>query len=388
MIPISYNLRNLAVRRATTFATALGVGLVVFVLAAALMLTEGLQRTLSRSGHEDNAIVVRKGADNELSSSIPDAQVGLIGSAPGVKKGSDGRPMVVGDVVAVIFVDIVNGKGKTNIIVRGVTPEGIAFRPEVKLVDGTMPRPGTDEVMIGKKIAGRFKNVELGGQIELRKNRNAKVVGVFEAGGASYESEIWGDVDYVGQAFGREGMSSAVRVRLESKELFDGFVAAIERDKQLGLDAMPELEFYAKASESSSVFITAMGVIIAVFFSIGAMIGAMITMYGAVANRKAEIGVLRALGFSRTTILFSFLFESVLLSLLGGLLGCAAALAMGVVKFSMMNFQTFSEIVFEFQPTPEILVTALVFGGLMGVLGGFLPAIRAARTAPIEAMRG
>jgi putative ABC transport system permease protein len=388
MIPISYNLRNLAVRRATTFATALGVGLVVFVLAAALMLTEGLQRTLSKSGHENNAIVVRKGADNELSSSIPDAQVGLIASAPGVEKGSDGRPMAVGDVVAVIFVDLVDGKGKTNLVVRGVTPEGIAFRPEVKLVDGTMPRPGTEEVMIGRKIARRFANVELGGQIELRKNRNSKVVGVFEAGGSAYESEIWGDVDYVGQAFGREGMVSAVRVRLTSKDLFDGFAAAIEQDKRLGLDAMPELEFYAKASESSSVFITAMGVIIAVFFSIGAMIGAMITMYGAVANRRAEIGVLRALGFSRTTILVSFLFESVLLSLLGGLLGSVAALAMGLVKFSMMNFQTFSEIVFEFQPTPQILLTALLFGGLMGVLGGFLPAIRAARTAPIEAMRG
>jgi putative ABC transport system permease protein len=388
MIPISYNLRNLAVRRATTFATALGVGLVVFVLAAALMLTEGLQRTLSRSGHVDNAIVVRKGADNELSSSIADVQLGQIASAPGVKKGSDGRPLAVGDVVAVIFVDLVNGAGKTNLIVRGVTPEGIEFRPEVKVVEGTLPRPGTEEVMIGRKIAKRFVGVELGGQIELRKNRAAKVVGVFDAGGASYESEIWGDKVYVGQAFGRDGMVSAVRVRLESAALFDGFAAAVEQDKRLGLDATPELEFYAKASESSSVFITAMGIIIAVFFSIGAMIGAMITMYGAVANRKAEIGVLRAIGFSRTSILMSFLFESVLLSLLGGLLGSAAALAMGLVKFSMMNFQTFSEIVFEFQPTPEILVTAMVFGGLMGVLGGFLPAIRAARTAPIEAMRG
>ncbi len=388
MIPLSYNLRNLAVRRATTFATALGVGLVVFVLAAALMLTEGLQRTLSRAGHPDNAIVVRKGVDNELSSSIPDAQLGQIASAPGVKKGSDGRPLAVGDVVAVIFVDIANGGGKSNLIVRGVSTDGLAFRPEVKVVDGTLPRPGTDEVMIGKKIARRFKGVELGGEIELRKNRNAKVVGVFEADGSSYESEIWGDEDYVGQAFGREGMVSAVRVKLESPSVFDGFAAAVEQDKRLGLDAMPELDFYAKASESSSVFINAMGIIIAVFFSIGAMIGAMITMYGAVANRRSEIGVLRALGFSRTTILVSFLFESVLLSLLGGLLGSAAAVALGLVKFSMMNFQTFSEIVFEFQPTPEILLTALLFGGVMGILGGFLPAIRAARTAPIEAMRG
>lgn len=388
MIPISYNLRNLAVRRATTLATALGVGLVVFVLAAALMLTEGLERTLSLSGHPDHAIVMRKGSDNELSSSIADNQLGQIASAPGVKKGSDGRPIAFGDVVAVIFVDLANGSGKTNLTIRGVSSDGIAFRPEVKVVEGTMPRPGTEEVMIGRKIVRRFKNVELGGAIELRKNRNAKVVGVFEAGGSSYESEIWGDKDYVGQAFGREGVVSAVRVQLDSPAVFDGFAAAVEQDKRLGLDALPEVEFYEKASENTSVFITTLGIIIAVFFSIGAMIGAMITMYGTVANRKSEIGVLRALGFSRTVILVSFLLESVFLSLLGGILGCVAALALGLVKFSMMNFQTFSEIVFEFQPTPEILLTALLFGGMMGIFGGFLPAIRAARTAPIEAMRG
>ncbi len=388
MIPISYNLRNLAVRRTTTLATALGVGLVVFVLAASLMLTEGLRRTLSLSGHDDAAIVMRKGSDNELSSTIADAQVGQIASAPRVKKGADGRPLAVGDVVAVIFVDLVNGSGKTNLVVRGVTSDGIAFRPELKVVEGTLPRPGTGEVMVGRKIEGRFNAVQLGGEIELRKNRMAKVVGVFEAAGSSYESEIWGDKDYVGQAFGREGMVSAVRVQLDSPGGFDEFALAVEQDKRLGLDAIPEREFYEKASENTSVFISAMGIIIAVFFSIGAMIGAMITMYGTVANRRSEIGVLRALGFSRTVILVSFLFESVLLSLLGGLLGIGAALGLGMVEFSMMNFQTFSEIVFTFQPTPDILVTALVFGGMMGVLGGLLPAIRAARTAPIEAMRG
>ena len=388
MIPLNYNLRNLAVRRATTLAAAFGVALVVFVLAAALMLTEGLQRTLGRAGKPDNAIVLRQGADNELSSSIPEDQVGQIASAPGVKKDANGRPLAVGDAVAMIFAHLADGSGKSNLIIRGVTPEGIAFRPEVKVIEGSLPRPGTEEVMVGRKIARRFENMELGGQFELRKNRATKVVGVFEAGGSSYESEIWGDKDYIAQAFGREGIVSAVRVELESKELFDGFSAAVEQDKRLGVDAMPELAFYAKASENTAIFITAMGVLIAVFFSIGAMIGAMNTMYSAVANRQGEIGVLRALGFSRRAILLSFLFESVLLTMLGGLIGSAAALALGTVKFSMMNFQTLSEIVFEFQPTPEIIVTALVFGGAMGVFGGLLPAIRAARTAPLEAMRG
>lgn len=388
MIPIRYNLRNLAVRRATTLAAAFGVALVVFVLAAALMLTEGLQRTLSKAGKAGNAIVLRKGADNELTSSIPDEQVGQIASAPGVKKDANGRPLAVGDVVAMIFAHLADGSGKSNLIIRGVTTEGIAFRPEVTVVEGSLPQPGTEEVMVGRRLARRFENMELGGQIELRKNRTTKVVGVFEAGGSSYESEIWGDKDYIAQAFGREGVVSAVRIQLESEEMFDGFSAAVEQDKRFGVDAMPELAFYEKASENTAIFITAMGSIIALFFSIGAMLGAMNTMYGAVANRRGEIGVLRALGFSRRVILLSFLFESVLLTMLGGLLGSAAALALGMVKFSMMNFQTLSEIVFEFQPTPEIIATALVFGGVMGVFGGFLPALRAARTAPIEAMRG
>jgi putative ABC transport system permease protein len=242
--------------------------------------------------------------------------------------------------------------------------------------------------MIGARLRGRFKGMDLGGEIELRKNRNVKIVGVFEADGSSFESEIWGDLDYIRQSLGREAAVSSVRVALESPSAFDGFAAAIEQDKRIGLEAMPELEFYAKQSENTSVFITAMGIVIAVFFSIGAMIGAMITMYGAVSQRRAEIGVLRAIGFSRTSILFSFLFESFILALLGGLIGILGALAMGMVKFSMMNFQTFSELVFEFRATPEILVSALVFGGAMGVLGGFLPAVQAARTKAIEAMRG
>jgi len=215
-----------------------------------------------------------------------------------------------------------------------------------------------------------------------------KVVGVFEAAGSSYESEIWGDVEYVRQAFGRDGIVQSVRVKLDSPAVFDGFAAAVEQDKRLGLDAMTELEFLSKQSENTAMFLGIMGGLIATFFSIGAMIGAMITMYGAVANRKREIGVLRALGFSRMSIMMSFLLESVLLALLGGVIGIVAALSMQWVKFSMMNFQTFSDIVFTFDPTPEILVRALIFGAVMGVLGGFLPAVRAARTPPIEAMKG
>jgi len=389
MVPVRYNVRNLLVRRTTTLFAALGVGLVVFVLAASLMLNEGLARTLDRSGSPATAIVLRKGSDSEMPSSVEDRAISLIKVAPGVKQGADGQPMVLGESVVVLFQDLANGKGKSNATLRGMPLDRVqAFRPEVKIVEGRMAAPGSDEVVVGTRVVGRFEGLQIGQSIELRKARAVKVVGVFEADGSSFESEIWGDVEYIRSAFGREASVSSVRVKLDSPAAYDAFEVAVERDKQLGLEVMPELEFYSKQSENTSMFIVAMGSLIAVFFSIGAMIGAMITMYGSVAHRKREIGVLRALGFSRSAIMVSFLLESVMLSLIGAVLGTIAALGMGLVEFSMLNFTTFSEITFQFTATPEILVRAIVFGGVMGVLGGFLPAIRAARTPPIEAMRG
>ncbi|HMR06906.1 MAG TPA: ABC transporter permease [Polyangiaceae bacterium] len=387
MIPLSYNVRNLAVRKATTIASASGIALVVFVLAAALMLSEGLARTMQTSGTADTAIVLRKGNDAELSSSIEDPTVGIIRSAPGVKAKSDGTPMAVGETLVVAFMETSDGKGKTNVQIRGVPADVMDFRTNVKLDEGRPAQPGTDEVIAGRAISGRFKGLKLGDSFELRKNRPVKVVGVFSAGGSAFESEVWGDVDVVREAFGRRGVVSSVRVRLDSPSRFEGFQAAIEGDKRLGLVAIPEPEFYERQSEGTTMFITVMGVLIAVFFSIGAMIGATITMYAAVANRRREVGVLRALGFTRTNIVLSFLFESLLIALIGGAMGVVAALAMGLVKFSMMNFSTWSEIVFQFTPTPRILAIALGFGGVMGVLGGFFPALRAASVSAVDAMR-
>ncbi len=387
MIPVSYNIRNLAVRKATTIASASGIALVVFVLAAALMLSEGLSQTMAASGSADTAIVLRKGNDAELSSSIPDPTVGIIRSAPGIKAKADGTPMAVGETMVVAFMEMVDGKGKTNVQIRGVPSDVMEFRPNVKMVEGRPAQPGTAEVIVGRAISGRFKGLELGESFELRKNRPVKVVGVFEAEGSAFESEVWGDVEIVREAFGRRGVISSVRVRLESPSRFEGFEAAIEGDKRLGLVAIPELEFYEQQSQGTTLFITVMGVLIAVFFSIGAMIGATITMYAAVANRRHEVGVLRALGFSRFNIVMSFLFESLLIALIGGGVGVLAALAMGLVKFSMMNFQTWSQIVFQFTPTPQILGVSLFAGALMGVLGGFFPALRAASVSAVDAMR-
>jgi putative ABC transport system permease protein len=387
MIPITYNLRSLTVRKATTIASGLGIALVVFVMAGSMMLENGLRKTMGRSGEPENAIVIRKGSDNELSSGIEDGRVGIILSSPGVAKDATG-PVGVKEIVVVILLDKLGTGGQANVAVRGVPDDVLRLRRGVKIIAGRPAAPGTDEVIVGKNIAGRFKGVAVGQKFELKKNREVAVVGVFDDNGSSYASEVWGDLDTIRASFGREGAVSSVRVRLESPEKFDGFEAAVEQDKQLGLEAMREVVYYEKQSEDTAMFIGIMGTMIAVLFSAGAMIGAMITMYAAVANRSREVGTLRALGFSRGAILFSFLLEALVLAMGGGLVGVVASLCMGLVTFSIVNFATFSEIVFAFEPSPRIIVTALIFGGVMGVLGGFFPALRASRVSPIEAMRG
>ncbi|HEX7669536.1 MAG TPA: ABC transporter permease [Polyangiaceae bacterium] len=388
MIPLSYNVRSLLVRKTTTFATVFGVALVVFVLSSSQMLAHGVERTMGRSGSPDNAIVLRKGADAELSSGLESRLVALVKAAPGVKHGGDGAPLGSGELVMVISAELINEPGQmANVLVRGVPDEARKVRPEIKIVEGRPSQPGTNEIIIGKRIRGKFRNIELGGTFEINKNRPATVVGIFESGGSSFESEAWGDLDTIRAAFGRPAEVSSITVKLEAPSSFDAFEASMEHDKQLGLQVSRESDYYEKQSEGTSKFVKFLGTTIVFFFSVGAMIGAMITMYAAVANRKREIGTLRALGFSQFQVLTSFLFEAFFLAFLGGAFGVTCSLVMTFVEFSMMNFASWSEVVFSFEPTPRILASALIGGGLMGIVGGFLPAIRAARTSPLVAMR-
>jgi putative ABC transport system permease protein len=257
----------------------------------------------------------------------------------------------------------------------------------VRIIAGRPARPGTDEVIIGQGVRGGFRGLELGSSFELKKNRPVQVVGVFTAGGSSLESEVWCDVDTLRTSFGRGSSSSSVTLVLESPTAYDGFAAYIENDKQLGLEPFREKVYYDKQSEGTSIFITALGAVIAFFFSVGAMIGAMITMYGAVSQRSKEVGTLRALGFSRGAVLLSFLLESSVLALVGGVIGALASMGMSAMDFSMMNFATWQEIRFTFDPSPGIILGSIAAGGVMGVLGGFFPAIRASMLSPIEAMR-
>ncbi|HEY6728634.1 MAG TPA: ABC transporter permease [Polyangiaceae bacterium] len=389
LVPLAYNVRSLFVRKATTFATAGGIALVVFVLSSSLMLAQGIRRTMVSAGAADKSLVLRKGSENELSSSIETKYKGLILAAPGVKRDGAGAPLGAGEVVVVIAMNKIDGEGQfSNVQVRGIEPASLALRPDVRLVEGRPPQPGTDEAMVGLGMLGRFEGLSVGSDFEIKKNRRVKIVGAFESGGSSFESEVWTDIDTVRSSFGREGLYSSVTVQLESASKFDGFRATVENDKQLGLESFRENAYYEKQSEGTSIFISALGITVAVFFSIGAMIGAMITMYGAVSQRVKEIGTLQALGFSRLSVLVSFMFESTLLALIGGVLGASASLLMSFVSFSMMNFATWQEITFSFTPSVGILVGSAVAGGVMGILGGFFPAVRAARTSPIEAMRG
>lgn len=388
MVPISYNLRSLMVRRTTTLVSAFGVALVVFVFAGSLMLSQGIQRTLVAAGRSDNAIVLRKGADTELTSNFEARNVALIAAAPGVKATDSGTPMVSGELVSVVTQDKLGSDGQvSNVQVRGVSEAAFTVRPEVRIIQGRALKPGTDEVVIGKSLAGRFRGMQLNASFELKKNRSVTVVGIFEAGGACLESEIWADIETVRAAYGRDGLVSSVTVRLTSPSQFETFRTAMESDRQLGLDPILEPKYYEKQSEGTRYLVIGLGVAISVLFSLGAMIGAMITMYGTVAHRQREIGTLRALGFNRLSILTSFLIESSLLAILGGIVGIAAASCMSFFKISMMNLATWQEIAFSFEPSLTVMGIALGFGALMGIFGGFFPALRAAQVSPIQALR-
>ena len=386
-VPIAYNLRNLLVRRTTSLAAGGGIGVVVWVLANALMVKAGVQETMGSSGNPDVAMVVRKGADNEMSSTIETPSIGLIMAGPGVKKDDKGAPMGVAESVVVISKEKVGSEGLSNLMVRGVPDNVLTFRPEVRIIDGRPPKPGSDEAVAGRAIRGRFAGIDLGQTFELRKNRAAKIVGIFDAGGASYESEVWMDIDMLRSAFGRDGTVNSVRVKLDSPSAYDGFAAYVQQDKQLGFESARELDYYRKQSQATADLLSTLGNIIAFLFSLAAMIGATITMYSSVSERQREIGTLRALGFSRRAILFGFQLESLVLALVGGLVGMLVSLSSSFIKLSMVNFNTWSELVFRLRPTPALLVASLIGAAVMGLLGGFLPAVRAARISAVKAMR-
>ncbi|HEX7983369.1 MAG TPA: ABC transporter permease [Duganella sp.] len=384
-IPLSYVARNLWARRLTTALTGAGLALVVFVFATVLMLDEGLRNTLVTTGEYDNVVLIRRSADTEVQSSVDRAQANIVASHPAIALGADGRPMLSKETVVLISLNKRGSAKPSNVIIRGIAPRGLALRPQVRLTAGRMFRPGASEIIAGASIARRFSGAGIGETLRFGQ-REWTVVGLFDAGNSGFDSEVWGDADQLMPAFRRPAYSAIV-LRLADTTLFDGFKRDIEGDQRLTLDAKREQAFYSDQSKALSTFISVLGLILSVIFSIGAMIGATITMYASVANRVGEIGTLRALGFQRRSILAAFLAESMLLAVAGGALGLACASLMGFISFSTTNFQSFSELAFGFRLTAAIVVKTLVFSLVMGFIGGVLPALRAARMKIVDALR-
>jgi putative ABC transport system permease protein len=388
-VPIVYNLRSLTVRKVTTSVTAAGLALVVFVFSVALMLASGVKETLRSTGDEHNAKVIRKGAQNEIQSGVLPENFRLLAADPGVAIGKDGQPLASAELLTIIFAvhdpnDETNG---TNISVRGLGPKGLELHPP-KNLDGRMWQPGTSEIVIGKGLEGRFPGMVRDGTFRFAR-RDWKVVGVMDFGGSGFESEIWGDIDQLMDAFQRRPAFSSVTLRLKDRAALDALQAKISADPQLNsFEAKNEVDYWAGQSENFATFITFLGMFIAVIFSLGAILGAMITMYAQVAARTREIGTLRAMGFRRRAVLVSFVVESMLLALASGGVGIAAASLFQLKSFSTVNFQTFSEITFRFHLSPAIIVASTLFALLMGYAGGLLPALRASRMPIVEATRG
>jgi ABC-type antimicrobial peptide transport system permease subunit len=387
MIPYSYSFRNLWTRRLTTLLTASGMGLVVFVFAATLMLAEGLQKTLVQTGSPENVIVIRKSANSEVQSGVERNQASLLSSEPEVAIGPDGNPLLAKELVVLINLKKRGSNKPANVVIRGIDAASLQLRPAVHLAEGRMPRPGSAEVITGKSIARRFNGCGLGETIRFGM-RDWRVVGVFDAGATGFNSEIWGDVDQMMQAFRRQVYSSLTfRLRDTSASAFDAYRSRVESDPRLTVEAKRESKYYLEQSESMAKFLRILGMVLTVVFSIGAVIGATITMYAAVANRVTEIGTLRALGFQRGNILAAFIMEALLLGLCGGILGVVAASFMQLITISTMNWQSFAELAFSFTLTFGILWKSLLFSLVMGFIGGVLPAFRAARMNIVESLR-
>jgi len=385
IIPLSYSIRNLWTRKLTTVITASGMALVVFVFAAILMLAQGLQQTLVQTGSGDNVIVIRRASGSEVQSGIDRYQASIVETDPGVTIGADGERCIAKEVVVLITLPKKGGSGPSNVTIRGITDRSLKLRPQVKLIRGRMPNSGSTEIMAGQSVLKRFDGVDIGESLRFG-TRDWTVVGVFEAGNTGFSSEIWGDSDQLIQAFRRPAYSS-ILFKLRDQDELDAVKARLEGDPRLTVDAKRETRYYEEQSEMMAKFLRILGISLTVIFSLGAIIGAMITMYTAVANRIGEIGTLRALGFQRASILGAFLIAAMLLGLIGGSAGLMIASFMRFVSISTVNFQTFSELEFSFALNFEIVYMALIFSLVMGFVGGVLPAIRASRMNIVDALR-
>lgn len=382
---INYSFRNVMARKVTTILTAGGMALVTFVFTAVLMLAEGLEYTLTETGSPDNAIVLRKAAESEVGSIISRDEAATVEVQPEMARDSAGNALASKESVVLVTLPKKDSGKPTNVVVRGTDRHSMQLRSQVKLVQGRTFRPGSHEIIAGRSIADRIHNASIGGQLKFALT-DWRIVGIFDAGPTAFNSEVWGDADQLMSTFHRNNYS-AVIARIPGETLFRSFKDRLERNPRLTVQVKREIVFYREQSEVMAKFIRILGLAMTIFFSVGAVLGAMVTMYTAVANRTGEIGTLRALGFSRAAVMGAFLGESFLLGLTGGVVGLAAGSLLQFLTISTLNWETFSELAFGFRLTPEIAIYALAFAAFMGVTGGLLPALRAAGLEIVDSLR-
>ena len=385
-IPISYNIRNLRLRKGLTIMTALGIALTVTTAIFLMALLAGLQRAFVSSGDPRNVLVLRKGSEAELSGGFDASLFPTLKTLPGIAKDSHGEPMASGELVVVIVLPRKDGTGEVNVTVRGMMPDGLELRPGSELAEGRWFQTGQREVVVSKSIRNRFSHTNIGDTMEFGKGL-WKVVGVFDAGGSAYESEIWGDVNQMSSDFDRQGGFSSAYLRATDPAAADALTKRVADDQRLKLEGDLETEYYAKQTRSGGP-IKYIGIVVAFIMAIGSIFAAMNTMYAAVAYRGREIATLRVIGFSRPAILTSFVLESLLLALLGAIAGIVLMLPFNGMQTGTSNAVTFSEVVFALTITWQVAAYAMAFALVMGLVGGFAPAWHASRQNILSALRG
>lgn len=385
-IPIVYNIRSVRARWTSAIVAVVGIAGTVGVFVAMLSLANGFRATLVSSGSPDNALIVRAGATSEMTSGVGLDAVKIIQDAPGVARGADG-PLVTPEAVLMAPIPLIATGTDANVELRGVSPNVFEIRKQAKIVQGRMFQPGLAEVIVGKNANKTYSGLTLGNKIRLGK-MEWQVVGVFDAGGSSFDSEVWGDSHLLTAAYDRpDTFFQSATVHLTSQDALGKLKDALTTDPRLNVDVTREIDYYSKQSRTMTTMITVLGTFVAAIMAIGAVFGALNTMYSAVADRGKEIATMRALGFGGPAVVFSFLLEALLISFVGGVLGCLAVLRLNGLTTSTINFQTFSNLAFAFKITPGLLAGGIIFALVMGVLGGFFPAVRAARLPVATALR-
>ena len=385
-IPLYYIWKNFLARKLTTGITIAGIALVVFVFAAVLMMADGIQQTLSSTGSNDNVVITRKSSSGEITSIIDRATADLISTMPMIQKDETGKPLLTSDAVTILNAPKKDGGGLSNLAVRGVSENALKIRNKITIISGRMFTFGARELIVGKAIEERFSNIAIGNTIKFAGD-NWVIVGIMDAEKSAFESELWCDANQLIQAFNRVDYST-LTFRISDNANIEQLKAIFAGDKRLNqYEPENERKYFEKQSEAMRLFIQVLGITITVIFSVGAMIGAMITMYAAVANRTTEIGTLRALGFQRLSILIAFLVESLITAFIGGFIGIGLASILQFYSISTLNFGSFSELSFSFALTSNVIQGALTFTGIMGFIGGFLPAVKASRMSILSALR-